>query len=332
MRSAALSLVAVVCLGCTTSDLDRLSSSYGRATPGAAGTASAGTGGADAAGNGGVAGTSGVGGVGGTGGLAGKGGSGGKGGTAGAGGLAGSGGKGGAGGSAGKAGNGGTAGGGGTAGSSGNGGMAGAGGTVSSACDGPTTSCNGCTLCAQQATGPCGPETTKCTANPECGKLLDCQASCTTDACSTTCDEQHPTGVSDYNDFNSCKALACKEACSAKLVCSGIPKSTGACFAKEACNPVTNAPCNTAAGLACDYDDTAKAFKCSGPPPAKTGMLCGNCDVVDCAPGLTCVYVDAALTVTRCTPFCCVDADCGPMGKCDSSSNYLPEGGWCVAK
>jgi hypothetical protein len=309
------SIVCVVCLACTTSDLDRLSASYGQATSGVGGAA-AGTGGA--AGSDALGGTGGKGGTGGsagTGGVAGSGGTGGKGGTGGSGGTSGKGG-------------GGT---GGSGGMSGGAGAAGSGG-VSSACDGPTTSCNGCTLCAQQATGPCGPQTTKCTANPECGKLLDCQASCTTGACSTMCDEQHPGGVADYNDFNSCKALACKEACSAKLVCSGIPKSTGACFAKEACNPVTNAPCNTAAGLACDYDDVAKVFKCSGPPPAKTGTLCGNCDVVDCAPGLTCVYVDAALTVTRCTPFCCVDADCGPMGKCDTSANYLPEGGWCVAK
>ena len=250
---------------------------------------------------------------------------GGAGGDVGAGGTTGTGGEGkGGGGSSGAAG-------GGKAGSAG----AGTGGG-SSVCDVPMTSCSGCQLCVTAPGGPCVAEATACMKNAECGALQDCQNKCMDASCATKCDEQHPTGVTPFLAFNMCRATSCKQACTTKLVCTGIPKNvTGACFAAQPCNAVTNKGCNAAAGEACDFDGMTSAFKCFGPPPANNVPLCGSCDVSACMPGLACFATTAAAVGAdfKCTPFCCVDADCGPpgQGKCGGMTPGLP-GGVCMAQ
>lgn len=277
---------------CTASDLDRLSARYGM-------TGDAGAGG-DALGAGGAAG------VGGTSGAAGKGGAVGTGGASGTAGAAG-----------------------GKAGSAGASGASAGTGGAASTCDSPTASCTGCQLCTSAAGGPCVAETTACTKNPECGALQDCQNTCMDAACATKCDEQHPTGVMAYTAFNGCWMKQCKQACSLKLVCSGMPKTlTSTCFAGQLCNAITNVGCSVAAGEACDFDGTK--FKCFGPPPANDIPLCGACDVDLCVAGTTCRPTSPMGTEPKCAAFCCVDADCGPQGKC-SMGGGLP-GGICVAQ
>jgi hypothetical protein len=77
------------------------------------------------------------------------------------------------------------------------------------------------------------------------------------------------------------------------------------------CNPVTNEPCDTGAGQACDFAGP-DAFTCYDPP--NDGLLCEECDqeTIFCAGTMTC-NTDEGL----CTKYCCTDADCG-TGTCQS--------------
>lgn len=313
MRASPWRLLLVsLTVGCTTGELDRLSADYGHPA-GASGT------GGGAMSLGGAAGTGGV--------SAGAGGTSSSTGGTSAGGNGGAGNGGGAGGS-GKAGSAGASGKAGASGASGGAGTAGASGA--SSCDGPMVSCTGCELCAESPTGTCAAETAACAKNPECGALQDCQNKCTDSMCATMCDEAHPMGVAAYTAYNSCGLMACTQACSTKLVCSGIPPGlTGACFAAEPCNPVTNKGCNAAIGEACDFD--GMKFKCFGPPPANTVPLCGACDVDACKTGMFCLPTTVSGNAPKCVSYCCTDADCGPTGTCSMTFSF-PEGGGCLLK
>ena len=76
------------------------------------------------------------------------------------------------------------------------------------------------------------------------------------------------------------------------------------------CNPVTNEPCDTAAGEACDFAGP-NAFACYG---GNEASLCEACDQenVFCFGTMTC-DTEAGL----CTKYCCSDGDCG-TGTCQA--------------
>jgi hypothetical protein len=94
------------------------------------------------------------------------------------------------------------------------------------------------------------------------------------------------------------------------------------------CNPVTNAPCNTDAGEACDRTEIGGTH-CFAPPPSNSAALCAVCDDTNgpaCMPTATCVPTSGGL---NCARFCCVDGDCG-SGHCDTVTLALPNFGVCV--
>lgn len=101
--------------------------------------------------------------------------------------------------------------------------------------------------------------------------------------------------------------------------------SGGACgMGVGSCNPVTNAPCDTAAGQACDVGQGG--FQCYDPP--NNNDLCAACgdQAGYCKAGMTCAGTGANNDVPKCVRFCCSNEDCGAMGSCNFESSYKPVG------
>jgi hypothetical protein len=165
-----------------------------------------------------------------------------------------------------------------------------------------------------------------------CAEFAECQG---TDGCEA-CVSGEPTCTEDNINIAQltfdCVKSACAAACiepptQVDPICkvpTGSP-SKGACAplgGNVKCNPVTNAPCKTAAGEACDLNDQ-DVFTCF--PAPNTEALCAACDnqKTFCQAGLTCVG-------DQCARYCCDDSDCG-AGKCDKGSLELPSNlGVCV--
>jgi hypothetical protein len=85
-------------------------------------------------------------------------------------------------------------------------------------------------------------------------------------------------------------------------------KCADKCLPKQ-CNPVTNEPCDTAAGEACDFGQSG--FVCY--PAPNDQKLCEECDAANgpwCEGGHTCGEDGG------CAKFCCDDGDCG-TGICE---------------
>jgi len=102
-----------------------------------------------------------------------------------------------------------------------------------------------------------------------------------------------------------------------------ISPSNGACVTLSAtikCNPVTNAPCNTAGGEACDTNGTG--YECYAPP--NDNNLCQPCGDTDgfCKGGQTCG------NSATCAKYCCTNNDCG-NGTCDKSGMLTGGVGTC---
>jgi len=91
------------------------------------------------------------------------------------------------------------------------------------------------------------------------------------------------------------------------------------------CNPVTNEPCDTAGGQACDVAGPI-GFVCYDPP--NDGLLCQECDqdTIYCAGTMTC-DTEAGL----CVKYCCSNADCGTGTCVPFGIPEAPELGQCAA-
>lgn len=166
-----------------------------------------------------------------------------------------------------------------------------------------------------------------------CAEFAECQG---TDGCED-CVSGEPTCTEDNIDIaqltfdcvqSSCATECIEPPAQADPICkvpTGSP-SKGACAplgGDVKCNPVTNAPCKTAAGEACDLNDQ-DVFTCF--PAPNTEALCAACDnqTTFCQAGLTCVGDG------KCARYCCDDSDCG-AGKCDKGALELPSDlGVCV--
>ena len=109
------------------------------------------------------------------------------------------------------------------------------------------------------------------------------------------------------------------------------------------CNPVTNEPCDTAAGEACDglqVEEGVFVFICY--PPPNDGLLCDECDYSGgsfCAGTTTCAAAGVPTgTAGQCTRYCCSDADCG-TGTCVTEvdgvsvfGEHVPDLGLCLTR
>ena len=134
----------------------------------------------------------------------------------------------------------------------------------------------------------------------------------------------------------ACMHASCEAACfpppppKADVTCA-VPSpspSAGACVTVGGaieCNPITNEPCNTGAGEACDFKGAG--YHCYPAPNDKN--LCEACGPSNggahCKGGSTCLPGPDG----NCGKFCCGNGDCG-KGTCDKTG-MLPAGvGYCV--
>jgi hypothetical protein len=134
----------------------------------------------------------------------------------------------------------------------------------------------------------------------------------------------------------ACMHASCEAACfptpppKTDVTCS-VPDpspSGGGCVSLGGaieCNPITNAPCDTAAGEACDFKGAG--YHCyAGPNDKNLCEACGPSNAGShCKGGSTCLPGPDG----NCGKFCCGNGDCG-KGTCDKTA-MLPAGvGYCV--
>jgi hypothetical protein len=135
----------------------------------------------------------------------------------------------------------------------------------------------------------------------------------------------------------ACMHASCEAACfpppppkiDATCAVPAPSPSLGACISVGGpveCNPVTNEPCNTAAGEACDFNG-ASGYHCyAGPNDKALCALCGpDNGGSHCQGGSTCLPGPSG----NCGKFCCDDADCG-QGKCDKTDMFPGKVGYCL--
>jgi hypothetical protein len=134
----------------------------------------------------------------------------------------------------------------------------------------------------------------------------------------------------------ACMHASCEAACfpapppKTDVTCA-VPApspSVGSCVAVGGaieCNPVTNEPCDTAAGEACDFQGSG--YHCYASPNDKN--LCEACGPSNggthCKGGSTCLPGPDG----NCGKFCCDDGDCG-KGTCDKADMLPGKVGYCV--
>lgn len=159
--------------------------------------------------------------------------------------------------------------------------------------------------------GSCG----ECSEARCCGVVASCHA----DASCRGCIDPQATGCSGpkAEALLSCIETQCKAECLGPSLgpdCAAKASSAnGACVpqgGENACNPVTNASCDSDVGEACDAKEGG-GFTCY-PKTDTAGELCAACDISKgsfCAAGMRCFK-------GKCARYCCTDADCG-SGTCE---------------
>lgn len=153
---------------------------------------------------------------------------------------------------------------------------------------------------------------TTCLTNSCCSELAVCKGILNCVACLITQTEMDKKlcGTPEI-DAAATKLGHCQE-CTCATECLQPP-----------CNPVTNEPCDTGAGEACDHAGGGK-FQCYAAP--NDAKLCEACDAMGgpyCEGGHTC-HPDGG-----CAKFCCNDGDCG-TGTCALYQGTML--GTCVKK
>lgn len=134
----------------------------------------------------------------------------------------------------------------------------------------------------------------------------------------------------------ACMHASCEAACfpppSPKTdVTCAVPApspSLGACISVGGaieCNPITNAPCDTAGGEACDFK--GNGYHCyAGPNDKNLCEACGPSNAGShCKGGSTCLPGPDG----NCGKLCCDSGDCG-KGKCDKSAMLSGNVGYCL--
>ncbi len=134
----------------------------------------------------------------------------------------------------------------------------------------------------------------------------------------------------------SCMHASCEAACfptpppKADVTCA-VPSpspSVGSCVSVGGaieCNPITNEPCDTAAGEACDFKGAG--YHCyAGPNDKNLCEACGPSNAGShCKGGSTCLPGPDG----NCGKLCCNDGDCG-KGTCNKKDMFPASVGYCV--
>jgi len=163
----------------------------------------------------------------------------------------------------------------------------------------------------------------------DCSKIIDKPEACETCIMGSCCADLSacdgiPNCVDCFfgkqQDAKICDTMEIKAASEKLFHCTEC-KCADECLPKS-CNPVTNEPCDTAAGEACDF--SSSGFACY--PAPNDQKLCEECDQMNgpyCAGGHTC------LEDGGCAKYCCDDGDCG-TGTCQLYQGSMV--GTCVKK
>lgn len=161
-----------------------------------------------------------------------------------------------------------------------------------------------------------------------CERVIECANTTNCVAC-TAADEPCDSYALDVNeDVVACRKKNCLAPClgAPPWECSPPVEapSGGSCVpvgGEVECNPLTNEPCDTAGGEACDHAGDG-VFQCfPGPNTKKTCAFCGEQDGF-CEPGHVC-------TENLCAKLCCDDGDCAP-GRCEIGGFGALQLGLCV--
>jgi hypothetical protein len=156
----------------------------------------------------------------------------------------------------------------------------------------------------------------------DCGKCAEQQCCTELTAC-----KNNAMCFSCLTDPNAdpavCAAAAQKAQLDAISACQDA-KCAVECAPPPPCNPVTNDPCDSAAGEACDH--SANGFVCF---PAPNDVV--QCEMCDESAGPFCEAGHTCLSDGACAAYCCDDGDCG-TGKCDKTILMDPQVGVCVKK
>ena len=111
---------------------------------------------------------------------------------------------------------------------------------------------------------------------------------------------------------------------------NSTPCADGEDFSAYECDPLTQLPCETAAGEACDvaFDQSIGGlggFSCyPAPNDAMIGEACDASAGPWCAAGGTCVATDESGTAFICAKFCCSDSQCDEGQSCVVDGSYAP--------
>jgi hypothetical protein len=176
------------------------------------------------------------------------------------------------------------------------------------------------------------PECETCLGESCCTEVSECAAADNCSVCITGQEDCSDDAGDAAMGLVKCAQSECQAECfdppppPIKVDCQApaASASMGACVmvgGNYACNPVTNAPCNTAGGQACDLNQSG-GLQCWDPP--NTEGLCKDCSQKFCAFGFTCV--EDAGGMAKCAKYCCTDADCSAMGHCDLGAFNAPFG------
>lgn len=110
---------------------------------------------------------------------------------------------------------------------------------------------------------------------------------------------------------------------------SGITACGAPLEGRVQCDPVTQQPCNVAAGEACDVSQGG--FECY--PDGNVHDLCDECGLQGdyCKAGMTCSISYDGIWPGHCYRYCCDDADCGPGNTCFMGFDLQVPAGLCIA-
>jgi hypothetical protein len=170
-----------------------------------------------------------------------------------------------------------------------------------------------------------------CLADSCCTEVSECAVADNCPVCITGAEQCSVDAIDPAMNIVGCAQAQCQAECFDppppvfSLDCQApmASPSGGSCVQVGGvfeCNPITNAPCNTAGGEACDLNGSG--VQCWGPP--NTATLCQSCAQDYCAPGFTCQQDDDGNP--KCAKYCCTDQDCSAAAHCDTTVFSAPFG------
>jgi hypothetical protein len=187
----------------------------------------------------------------------------------------------------------------------------------------------------------CGTGVT-CHANTECSLLFECIQNCTDDNCITTCQGDHPTGMTDVNALFNCITTSCSAQCTSAPVDAGGGADAGMCGGYGAQDPTCNAcldgSCCTEAAACGASADCDTLFSCVQ-ACAQGDTACQNTCATNSPNGVATYNAFTSCMSNACSTACSggdagvppADAGmCGGYGSSNPTCNACLDGSCCT--